>query len=78
MGIQITSTETAADIANRKNSARAMFVADYERLRTRLAELNSAPVKDMRAIEEVIRLLEKAHLAVKATFGLIGNNPQDE
>ena len=70
--------ETAADPANSKNSARATIVADYEQLRTRLTQLNSAPVKDMRSIEEVISLLEKTQLAFKATFGLIGNNPHDD
>lgn len=72
------SPETAADPANRKDSARAMIVADYEQLRTRLAELNSASVKDTPAIEEVISQLEKTQLAFKATFGLIGNNPLDD
>lgn len=72
------SSETPADAPNRKNAARTTIASDYEQLRTRLAQLNSAPVKDMRAIEEVIGLLEKTQMAFKASFGLIGNNPHDD
>ena len=72
------SPETPADPATRRNLARATIESDYEQLRTRLAELNSAPVKDVRAIEEVVGLLEKTQLAFKATFGLFGNNPNDD
>ena len=72
------SPESTAEAANSQNAAQVAAMSDYVQLHTRLAQLNSAPVKDMRAIEEVISRLEKAQLAFKATFGLIGNNPNDD
>lgn len=55
----------------------AEIAAEYARLRNRLTELNSAPVKDMRGIDDVIDCLAKIQLALKATHGLNGNNPAD-
>ena len=40
--------------------------------------LNSAAVPNLSDIAGVIRELEKAQLAYKATHGLIGNNPIDD
>ncbi len=74
----MSSHEHPAEAANSQHVAQAASTSDYEQLRNRLAQLNSAPVKDMRAIDEVISRLEKAQLAYKATFGLIGNNPNDD
>lgn len=50
----------------------------YLRLREKMVALQSAPEPDAAAIDAVIRSLEKAQLAYKATHGLIGNNPVDD
>lgn len=47
----------------------------YFRLREDLVALQSASEPNAAAIDGVIRALEKAQLAYKATHGLIGNNP---
>ena len=62
---------------NGTDSSLAQVVAreDYLRLREKLIALQSAPEPNAAAIDDVIRSLEKAQLAYKATHGLIGNNP---
>ncbi len=50
----------------------------YFQLREKLVALNSAAVPNLSDIAGVIRELEKAQLAYKATHGLIGNNPIDD
>lgn len=50
----------------------------YFGLRDKLVALQSAPDPDQSAIDLVIRELEEAQLAYKATHGLIGNNPIED
>jgi cell division FtsZ-interacting protein ZapD len=45
------------------------LVAEYDRLRKRLRELWSAPVRDMAAIDAVMSKLDEAHAAFKAAHG---------
>lgn len=47
-------------------------------LREKLVALQSAPQPNAAAIDAVVRDLEKAQLAYKATHGLIGNNPMED
>ncbi len=65
------------NVLNGTDSDLAQVVAreDYLRLREKLVALQSALEPNATAIDEVIRALEKAQLAYKATHGLIGNNP---
>ena len=49
----------------------------YLRLRHELVALRSAPVPDAAAIDGVIERLREAQMHYKATFGLIGNNPNE-
>lgn len=48
---------------------------DYFRLREKLVVLESSAEPNAADIDAVIRALEKAQLAYKATHGLVGNNP---
>jgi len=50
----------------------------YFGLRDKLVSLRSASISDLAAIDAVVRELEQAQLASKATFGLYGNNPVDD
>ena len=50
---------------------------EYVRLRTQLEALQEAPVKDFPRIDQLIDALEKIQLAIKATHGLKGNNPNE-
>ena len=59
------------------NSSEALLLA-YDALRARLIQLSSAANPDMAAIDSVIDQLAQAQLAVKASRGLIGNNPNDD
>jgi len=49
--------------------------AEYDRLREELKRLLRAPVTDMRAVEEVLKQLDEAHMRFKEAHGLHGNNP---
>lgn len=51
---------------------------NYIRLRDKLVTLRSTPETDMAVIDGVIKDLERAQLAYKATHGLHGNNPIDD
>lgn len=53
------------------------LAAEYRRLRTRLQQLQSEPVKDFVQIDALIDDLEKIQLAIKALHGLKGNNPNE-
>lgn len=50
----------------------------YFRLREELVSLKSATEPNLAAIDSVIKELEQAQLAYKATYGLFGNNPIDD
>jgi hypothetical protein len=65
------------DFPNGTDTTLAQVVAreDYFRLRDTLVALQSESEPNAAAIEGVIRALERAQLAYKATHGLIGNNP---
>lgn len=47
----------------------------YDRLRSRLVALQSAPQANAVAIDSVIQQLTLAQMIYKATHGLVGNNP---
>jgi hypothetical protein len=47
----------------------------YDRLRSQLVALQSAPEENATAIDAVIQALTLAQMIYKATHGLIGNNP---
>jgi len=49
--------------------------AEYDRLREELKRLLRSPVADMRAVEEVLKQLDEAHMRFKEAHGLHGNNP---
>ena len=49
--------------------------AEYDRLRNELKRLLREPVRDMRAVEEVLEQLDAAHTRFKQAHGLHGNNP---
>lgn len=50
----------------------------YFRLREKLVSLKSAIEPNLAAIDSVVKELEQAQLAYKATYGLFGNNPIDD
>lgn len=47
----------------------------YTQLRERLVKLQSAPVPDLKAIDETIEALDQTQLALKAIDGAPGNRP---
>ncbi|MDO9402728.1 MAG: hypothetical protein Q7T87_01710 [Polaromonas sp.] len=49
----------------------------YAQARQQLELLQSAPDKDMPAIDELIHQLEKLQLALKIQQGIQGNNPNE-
>jgi hypothetical protein len=53
----------------------ARLEAEYDRLRLELKQLLRAPVRDMRAVDEVLHQLDEAHMRFKEAHGLHGNNP---
>ena len=53
----------------------ARIEAEYDRLRDELKRLLRAPVRDMRAVENVLQQLDEAHMRFKEAHGLHGNNP---
>jgi hypothetical protein len=67
-----------SDIDTRKSSVGedAEHLAQrYDELRAQLVRLQAAPEKDMPAIEMVMHLLDRTHMAFKAAHGIVGNNP---
>lgn len=63
---------------NNHNPERAVAREHYFDLRDKLVNLKSVPEPNLAAIEAVIQELEQAQLAHKATYGLFGNNPNDD
>lgn len=55
----------------------ARLEADYARLRAQLEALQAAPEKDFATIDRLIDELEQLQLAIKATHGIQGNNPNE-
>lgn len=55
----------------------AALQLQYAEARRQLELLQSAPEKDLQAIDELIRELEKLQLALKAQQGIQGNNPNE-
>jgi hypothetical protein len=51
------------------------LAARYDELRQQLVRLQSAPVKDMAAIEMVMHLLDRTHMAYRAANGVVGSGP---
>jgi hypothetical protein len=49
--------------------------AEYDRLRSELKHLLREPVRDMPAVERVLKQLDDAHMRFKEAHGLHGNNP---
>lgn len=49
----------------------------YEDARNELEKLQSAPEKDMDAIDRLIDELERLQLAIKGESGIKGNNPNE-
>jgi hypothetical protein len=49
--------------------------AEYDRLRSELKRLLREPVRDMPAVERVLKQLDDAHMRFKEAHGLHGNNP---
>ena len=51
--------------------------SDYDRMRAELELLLAEPVKDMPRIDWLVDQLERLQLAIKAEYGLRGNNPSE-
>ena len=60
------------------NADRLALNVQYEELRQRLVDLQCAVRPDMGAIDRAVRSLEMLQLDIKATHGLIGNNPIED
>lgn len=60
------------------NADRAVLMRQYEEQRQRLAILHSADAPDWKAIDDAIDRLARLQSDIKATFGLIGNNPIED
>lgn len=59
------------------NADRAVLMRQYEEQRQRLVHLHSADAPDWKAIDDAIDRLARLQSDIKATFGLIGNNPTE-
>jgi len=57
------------------NADRGVLMRQYDELRVQLVGLHCAVEPDMVAIDEAIDRLARLQSDVKATYGLIGNNP---
>ncbi len=57
------------------NADRAVLMRQYEEQRMQLVNLHSADAPDWTAIDDVIDSLARLQSDIKATYGLIGNNP---
>ena len=51
--------------------------AAYDRLRVQLERLLACPVKDMKAVDQVVNELEQLQLKIKSQAGVQGNNPNE-
>ncbi|MEO8855733.1 MAG: hypothetical protein ABI343_01975 [Burkholderiaceae bacterium] len=72
------ATENRQAGASAINADRATLTQQYEALRLHLVELHSAVEPDMVAIDSAIDRLAQLQLDIKATQGLIGNNPIED
>jgi len=61
----IMNTQLSTEDSDHPGEADGL-VMNYHRLRERLLALNSAPVRDMAAIDEVMHQLDETHAAFKA------------
>lgn len=61
--------------ADAVNADRLLLTRQFEELRLQLVRLHSAVQPDMVAIDHAIKGLASLQLDIKATYGLIGNNP---
>lgn len=74
----------AAAAESRQAGARAAgadsapLIRQYEELRAQLVRLHAATEPDMAAIDAAIDRLAELQLEIKATRGLIGNNPIED
>ena len=50
---------------------------EYDRMRQRLESLLNQPDKDMAEVDRLVNALERLQLAIKAEFGIRGNNPNE-
>ena len=57
------------------NADRKALTHQYEQLRKQLVSLNCADEPNMVAIDHAIDRLARLQSEIKATYGLIGNNP---
>lgn len=57
------------------NADRSVLMRQYKDLRQRLVDLHCAVEPNMTAIDETIDELARLQADIKATYGLIGNNP---
>lgn len=64
--------------ANAVNADRAVLTRQYEELRLQLVHLHCAVEPDMVAIDHAIDRLAQLQSDIKATYGLIGNNPIED
>jgi|GEM_PF-3073144 len=60
------------------NADRATLTRQYGELRRQLVIFHSAAEPDMVAIDHAIDGLAQLQLDIKATYGLIGNNPIED
>lgn len=63
---------------NNHNLERVVARQHYFRLRDKLVSLELVVEPNLADIDAVIKELEQAQLAYKATYGLFGNNPMDD
>lgn len=64
--------------ASAVNADRAALTREYEELRLQLVDLHCAVAPDMVAIDDAIDRLARLQSDIKATHGLIGNNPIED
>ena len=50
---------------------------EYARMRQRIENLLTQPDKDMAEVDRLVNALEHLQLAIKAEFGIRGNNPNE-
>ena len=61
--------------AGATDADRSALMRQYEALRLKLVDLHRSPEPDMVAIDEAIDGLARLQSDIKATGGLVGNNP---
>lgn len=64
--------------ASAVNADRVALTRQYEELRLQLVDLHCAVQPDLVAIDHAIDRLAKLQSDIKATHGLIGNNPIED